>query len=120
VSELDAFEEKFTHAIEIVDYKAEKSIELIRRSKFTDRVTIYLNLYENHFSGTTNIKKVSGSFICKNCGSKFTDSTDLKGHSCVEKATDLFVKEGKSIWNKPCNIIIEACDYYEVSEIDFK
>jgi hypothetical protein len=44
----------------------------------------------------------------------------LKKHSCVEKATDLFVKEGKSIWNKPRNIIIEACDYYEVSEIDFK
>jgi hypothetical protein len=37
VSELHAFEEKFTHAIEIVDYKADKSIELIRRSKFTDR-----------------------------------------------------------------------------------
>jgi hypothetical protein len=30
------------------------------------------------------------------------------------------VKEGKSIWNKPRNIIIEACDFYEVSEIDFK
>jgi hypothetical protein len=54
VSELDAFEEKFTHAIEIVDYKADKSIELIRRSKFTDRDTIYLNLNENHFSGITH------------------------------------------------------------------
>jgi hypothetical protein len=30
------------------------------------------------------------------------------------------VKEGKSIWNKPRNKIIEACDFYEVSEIDFK
>jgi hypothetical protein len=29
------------------------------------------------------------------------------------------VKEGKNIWNKSRNII-EACDCYEVSEIDFK
>jgi hypothetical protein len=121
VSELDSFDEKFTHAIEIVDYKADKSIELIRGSNFTDRYSIYLNLYENHFSGITNIKKLSGNFICKSCGSKFRDSVNMKKHSCVEKATDLFVKGGKSIWNKPRNIIIiEACDFYEVSEIDFK
>jgi predicted HicB family RNase H-like nuclease len=120
VSELDAFEEKFTHAIEIVDYKADKLIELIRKSKFTDRVSIYLNLYENHFSGISNIKKLSGNFICKSCGSKFEGSAHLKKHSCIDKATDLFVKEGKSIWNKPRNVIIDACDFYEVSEIDFK
>jgi hypothetical protein len=39
-TELDAFKEKFMHAIEIVDYKADKSIELIRRSLLIGKVFI--------------------------------------------------------------------------------
>jgi hypothetical protein len=120
VSEHDSLKGRFRHAIEIVDHKADKLIELIKRSKFTDRNSMHLNLHENHFSGIANIKKLSGNFMCKNCGSKFEDSAHLKKHSCINRATNLFVKEGKSIWNKPRNILIEACDYYEVSEIDFK
>uniref|UniRef100_A0A1I7WI47 C2H2-type domain-containing protein n=1 Tax=Heterorhabditis bacteriophora TaxID=37862 RepID=A0A1I7WI47_HETBA len=128
VNELDHFEEIYTSfAVNIVtcypssdEKQQEISISYIRKSKFNEeRRPIYLNLYLDHFSYITDLKKLSKLYICNRCGFKCRDNHNLQRHidSCQLEQIDVFPKYPK-LWNKKRNLIVELSDYYDIV-VDF-
>ena len=122
MNHLDNYEEfDKNFAINVVIYNEDESIEYVRKSSLNDqRKPIYLNLYSNHFSYITDLKKLAKMYICNRCSSKHRNNGDLQRHidTCKVEQKDKFVKYPQ-IYEKPRNIIAELCDWFEV-ELDFK
>ncbi|XP_066285616.1 uncharacterized protein [Branchiostoma lanceolatum] len=54
--------------------------ELIRRPLSRYKETMYLNLYQTHFSYIKDFKKYAKSYACPKCGKKWVDSYKLNRH----------------------------------------
>ena len=81
VNELDAFEQSFPHAINIIQYREDKSIVYVRRSPYNDRrENKHIIMFENHFAYVSNITRLAGLHICNNCGAKFRNNFDCNMH----------------------------------------
>jgi len=81
----------------------------------------YINLFEYHFSYLTDISKLAKLYVCNNCGSKFRDTPKLTRHGETCKLGTINTFESEDIiWTEPRNIIIEICDYYNITNTDFK
>ena len=96
INELESYENFDTvHAINIVKYFDDGSIEYVKKSSFnSERKPIYLNLYLDHFSYITNLQKLVKMYVCNRCSSKFRDNIDLTRHldTCELEQNDVFVK----------------------------
>ena len=62
---------------------------IVRRSLNRYKKTMYLNLYENHFSYITDIDKYAKSYLCQKCQKLWKTSKQLNRHmgSCQGKGT---------------------------------
>ncbi|KAL9961202.1 hypothetical protein ACROYT_G030103 [Oculina patagonica] len=60
--------------------KSELSAELLYRSFRRYSSTLYLNLYQNHFSYIKDMKKYSKSYSCSRCGKYWKDGFRLNRH----------------------------------------
>ena len=121
INELEKYEETGKYAINIISFNEDESIKYIRKSKFNDiREAKYLNLYENHFSVVTDLFKLAKSYVCTNCGFRFTYNWCLDRHlnTCKIEHTDSFNAKS-DIWQCRRNIIVELSEYFEV-QVDFK
>ena len=120
--ELDDYEKFNTkYAINIINYHEDKTANVIRHSQYNDsRKPIYLNLYMDHFSYITDIKKLIKLYICETCAKKFNDNKDLAIHQdkCSKEQIDIFCKYPQ-IYEPQRNPIIELCEWFNV-ELDFK
>lgn len=58
---------------------------LLRRSHRHYTSTLYLNLYENHFSYIKDLARYSKSFCCSRCGNYWKRASNLRQH---EKTCD--------------------------------
>ena len=56
---------------------------LLRRSHRHYSSTLYLNLYENHFSYIKDLARYSKSFCCSRCGKYWKRASDLRQHERV-------------------------------------
>ncbi|KAI8486087.1 hypothetical protein Bbelb_361870 [Branchiostoma belcheri] len=54
--------------------------ELVRRPLSRHKDTMYLNLYQTHFSYIKDFKKYAKSYACPKCGKKWKDSYELNRH----------------------------------------
>jgi len=114
-------EDTFEYGKNIVNYKSDESIKYIYKSKYPDKIHHYVNLHEYHFSYITDIDKLAKLYICGNCASRFNDNKTLAQHNNICKAGTINTfNYDDEIWVKSRNIIVEICDYYNVTNIDFK
>jgi hypothetical protein len=122
VKELDKFEKiNKIHAINIVSYNDDESIEYVRKSDYNShRIPIYLNLYLNHFSFIPSLEKLAKMYICNRCGAKCRDNYKLMKHidSCTLEQHDTFEKYPK-VYEKKRNEIVELCDWFDVDDSIF-
>jgi hypothetical protein len=122
VKELDKFEKiNKKHAINIVSYDEDESIEYVRKSDYNSlRTPIYINLYMNHFSFIPNLEKLAKMYICNRCGAKCRDNSNLMRHieKCTLKQQDTFEKCPK-VYEKKRNEIVELCDYFDEDDSIF-
>jgi hypothetical protein len=122
VKELDKFEKvNEKHAINIVSFYEDESIEYVRKSDYNSlRTPVYINLYLNHFSFIPSLEKLSKMYICNRCGAKCRDNTDLMKHleSCTLKQRDTFEKYPK-VYERKRNEIVELCDYFDEEDSIF-
>jgi len=123
INELTNFEKTFEFGINIVKYNKDNSISYIHKSSHIDKQQKYNNLCNNHFSYITNINKLAKLYKCDKCGSTFRDNNNFKIHEnsniCTSGTKNTFEFKDK-ILTKPRNNIIEICDYYDISNLDFK
>ncbi|XP_066278985.1 uncharacterized protein [Branchiostoma lanceolatum] len=54
--------------------------ELVRRPLSRHKDTMYLNLYQTHFSYIKDVKKYAKSYACPKCGKKWKDAYKLNRH----------------------------------------
>jgi len=122
IYELPKLEDTFEFAKNIILFNSDESIKYIYKSPHSTKLQKYINLFENHFSYITVIDKLGKLYICTNCGSKFRDRFNLdEQHKDTCKLGTKNTFESKyTIWSKPRNIIIELCDYYNITNLDFK
>ena len=67
------------------EHRPDISASLIRRSHRHYACTLYLNLYENHFSYIKDLARYSKSFCCSRCGKYWKNASNLRQH---EKTCD--------------------------------
>lgn len=80
----------FVYSLEsLEDQPRQSTAHPIYRSQQRFDSTMYLNLYQNHFSFIKNIKKYSKSFTCSRCGKYWKDEFMLNRH---EKTCDAKVR----------------------------
>jgi len=122
INELTQFENTFEFGINIAKYNKDNSISYIHKSSHISKIQNYINLYNNHFSYITNIDKLAKLYKCDKCGSTFRDNNNFRIHEnsnlCTSGCKNTFEFKDK-IWTKPRNIIIEICDYYNISIFRF-
>lgn len=63
-----------------VEDQPEISAQLVYRSLSKHSTTLYLNLYQNHFSYIKDLKKYSKSFCCSRCGKFWKHGFTLNRH----------------------------------------
>jgi len=121
INELPKLDDTFEFAINIMQFNSDESIKYIYKSPHSTKVQKYINLYEHHFSYITDIDKLGKLYICDICASKFRDNFNLTKHneSCKLGTKNTFESKD-TIWSKPCNIMIDLCDYYNITNLDFK
>ncbi|XP_078694703.1 uncharacterized protein LOC144923755 [Branchiostoma floridae x Branchiostoma belcheri] len=68
--------------------------ELVRRPLTRYKNTMYLNLYEDHFSYIKDFKKYAKSYGCPTCGRKFKRAYDLRYHQTKCTGAVKFVYPG--------------------------
>ncbi len=62
------------------DDQPEISAQFVYRSLSKHSSTLYLNLYQNHFSYIKDLKKYSKSFCCSRCGKFWKRASNLRQH----------------------------------------
>ena len=89
----------------------------LEKPKNGERIPIFLNLYQGHFSYISNTRPIF-KYRCKCCKRPVDNLKDMKKH---EKICSLGVKYQfnpyPKLYVKPRNKIVELCDYYNI-EVD--
>ena len=87
------------------EHRADITATLLRRSLRKHESTLYLNLYENHFSYIKDLARYSKSFCCSRCGKYWKRAHNLRQHEKIGPVT------GKSSSSIPAGLTMFPKQY---------
>ena len=112
INELDYFEALTNCRINIMSINEDDSCDTIRDSPKESDITIYLNLYLNHFSYIVDLTKCIKDYRCRICLKKCQDNKHLELHvaRCTILQEEKFPQDDDNLYRKKENIIYELCE----------
>ena len=92
LDDISKLEECFNIKIKIFNMNPTGSVNLIFGSINVNKDVMYLNVFDNHFSYITDVKKFIKKYECEKCSKMFKNEWNLKRHygSCYQSIKYIF------------------------------
>ena len=91
VYELVELEDDFDNHLDEAEKQVDETVvvaRLVRRSLGKHGTTMYINLYDNHFSNISNLERYTHSYSCRKCHKMWKSNKQLQRHEATCECKD--------------------------------